>query len=403
MKKDRKDGSKMVKNPDGDRIEKRGSEPGVISKEVKPPIPDQDLKAMELSHELVETSNAIIIGLDINGNITIFNKGAERALGYRKESIEGTSWFEYIIDNDAERGILEVFQWAIDSGFKTQDENKVRSNSGKVIIVSWENTVIFDHAGNLKLILMVGQDITRMKRLEENLRIQSERLMTALDEIALYNDLMVHNINNANTGIMGYLELIKLPNAPGEKRMEFVDRALNEVRKSTSIISDVKIMSLSQTEKEPETVDLSDSIEKAITTLERRYPGNGRSIRREDTDMHVIADDLLVEALIRILEDSINRCEDEELLIDIGIGRDPSLSHLVSGAIHIRIVDNGKPLPKEQLETPLNKPPRWGDKTMGLGHYLVCKMIERYGGFIWLENRKDGGGLETHILLKEAV
>ncbi len=402
MKKD-KNGSERVQNPNGERIEKRDSEPGAISKEVKPSGQDLDLKAMELSYELVETSNAIIIGLDINGNITIFNKGAERALGYKKESIEGTSWFEYIIDNNAERGILEVFQWTIGNGSKTQYENRVRSNSGRVITVSWENTVIFDHSGNLKLILMVGQDITKMKRLEENLRVQSERLMAALDEIALYNDLMVHNINNANTGIMGYLELIKLPDAPLEKRMEFVDRALSEVRKSSSIISDVKIMSLSQTEKEGEAVDLSDSIEKAITILERRYPGNGRSIRREDTDMHVIADDLLVEGLIRILEDAINRCGEKELLIDIRIGRDPSLSHLVSGAIHIRIIDNGKPLPREQLETPLNKPPRWVDKTMGLGHYLVGKIIERYGGFIWLESGKDEGGLETHILLKEAV
>ncbi len=401
MKKDKRTGSERELSPDGDRIEKTGSKPEALSKGDTPPT--QDIKAMELSHELVETSNAIIIGLDINGNITIFNKGAERALGYKKRSIEGTSWFEYIIDSDAERGILEVFQWTIDSGFKTQYENRVRSSSGRVITVSWENTVIFDPAGNLKLILMVGQDITRMKRLEENLRVQSERLMAALDEIALYNDLMVHNINNANTGIMGYLELIKLPSTPQGKRTEFVDRALNEVRKSSAIISDVKIMSLSQTEKEGEAVDLSDSIEEAITILDRRYPGNGRSIRREDTEMHVIADDLLVEALIHILEDSINRCGEEELLIDIEIKRDPSLSHLVSGAIHIRMADNGRPLPSDQLEKPLNKTPRWVEKTVGLGHYLVGKIIEKYGGFIWLENRKDEDGLETHILLREAV
>ena len=401
MKKDEKNGSERAIEPDEGRIEKNGMEQGATGKEATSPIPD--LKAMELSHELVETSNAIIIGLDINGNVTIFNKGAERALGYKKSSIEGTSWFEYIIDNDAERGILEVFQWTIDSGFKTQYENRVRSSSGRVITVSWENTVIFDHTGNLKLILMVGQDITRMKRLEENLRVQSDRLIAALDEIALYNDLMVHNINNANTGIMGYLELIKLPGTPENKKREFVDRALNEVRKSSSIINDVKVMSLSQTETEGEAVNLSDSIEKAITIVERRYPGNGRHIRREEMDMHVIADDLLVEVLIRILEDSINRCGEGELLIDIDVGRDPSLSHLVSGAIHIKMIDNGRPLPKEQLENPLNKPPRWVDKTMGLGHYLLGKMIERYGGFIWLENREGGDGLETHILLKEAV
>ena len=401
MKKDEKNGSERAIEPDEGRIEKNGMEQGATGKEATSPIPD--LKAMELSHELVETSNAIIIGLDINGNVTIFNKGAERALGYKKRSIEGTSWFEYIIDNDAERGILEVFQWTIDSGFKTQYENRVRSSSGRVITVSWENTVIFDNTGNLKLILMVGQDITRMKRLEENLRVQSDRLIAALDEIALYNDLMVHNINNANAGIMGYLELIKLPGTPEKKKREFVDRALNEVRKSSSIINDVKVMSLSQTETEGEAVNLSDSIEKAITIVERRYPGNGRHIRREEMDMHVIADDLLVEVLVRILEDSINRCGEGELLIDIDVGRDPSLSHLVSGAIHIKMIDNGRPLPKEQLENPLNKPPRGVDRTMGLGHYLLGKVIERYGGFIWLENREDGDGLETHILLKEAV
>ena len=66
--------------------------------------------AKGIGEELIETSNAIIIGLDMGGNIQLFNTGASRALGYTFEEVKGTSWFDYLLDRDMDQGKLEVFQ-----------------------------------------------------------------------------------------------------------------------------------------------------------------------------------------------------------------------------------------------------------------------------------------------------
>ena len=45
---------------------------------------------LEFQTRLIQTSNDGIIANDRHGNILIFNEGAERVLGYRKDEVIGT-------------------------------------------------------------------------------------------------------------------------------------------------------------------------------------------------------------------------------------------------------------------------------------------------------------------------
>lgn len=358
-----------------------------------------------IGDELIESSNAIIIGLDLEGNIKLFNKGARRALGYSFDEIEDRPWFDLLLDRDAEKGKLEVLQWNIGSGFRTQYESKVRSRSGMTLTISLENTVIFDDDGNVSLILMIGQDITKTKKLEESLREQTEKLIEAIEEADLYTDLMIHDMHNANAGIMGYLELLDLQGHSEDKKRDYVARALGEVRKSSDIIRDVKLMSRARPQVEPEPVDLQGSIMDAVGRIQED-PENKKVVFEIDTvDVHVLGDDLLQEAFHRIFENSLVHARVKgELKVQVRAKRDPSHSNIVSDPILITLEDNGGGMRSVDLDNAFHRPTRTDLGSHGLGLYLIKRVISRYGGMVWLENTEGKeAGLKVNIILREAV
>jgi PAS domain S-box-containing protein len=360
--------------------------------------------AKDIGEELIETSNAIIIGLDLEGNIQLFNTGATRALGYVFDEVKGTSWFDYLLDRDMDRGKLEVFQWSISSGFRTQYEVRVRSKSGSALTISLENTVIFDEEGNVSMVLMVGQDFTEMKRLETSLREQGVKLVEAIDEVSLYNDLMIHDIHNANAGIMGYLELINIGSMNEEKRKNYIMRALKEVKKSSSIIKDVKLMSLARPISEPVPINLVSVFKNVIERTGIEGSKKGIQIDVDVGDIEISGDELIEEALLRVIENSVYDIGDKKARITIEAKRDPSKSNLVPEPVHITIGDDRGEVSEEQFKTVMERPRRTDLGSHGLGLYLVKKIIDRYGGMVWVEKVKEGDpGLVVHILLKEAI
>ncbi|MEA3559407.1 MAG: PAS domain S-box protein [Candidatus Thermoplasmatota archaeon] len=355
--------------------------------------------------ELIESANAIIIGLDLEGNITLFNKGARRALGYQWEEVKGHPWFDLLLDHDAEKGKLEVLQWNIGSGFRTQYESRVRARSGMTLTISLENTVIFDNEENVSMILMIGQDMTKTKNLEESLKEQTEKLIDAIEESELYTDLMIHDMHNANAGIMGYLELLDLKEVSDRKKKSYIERALGEVRKSSTIIRDVKLMVKARPRMELGPVSLQVEINQAVEKIKEIRADNEPDIEMDMPDLHIIADDLLREAVFRVIENSIEHSKRKaNTRIKIKTNRDPSRSNIIPDPVHLVIQDNGGGMNKKELENVFHRPTRTDLGSNGLGFYLIKRIIDRYGGIIWLENSEEKEkGLSVHILLREAV
>ncbi len=355
----------------------------------------------KMAEELVENSNAVILGINIEGEIQLFNNGANKVLGYTSQEMIGTMWFDYLVDKEGEQGKMEVFQWNIGSGFRTQYESRVRSSSGAIRTLLLENTIIYDKEGEVSMVLMVGQDVTRTKKLEETLREQTEKLAEAMEELTLYNDIMIHDIHNANAGILGYLELLQMDNIPDEKKKQFIDRALSEVRKSSSIIKDVKLMSRSKPGLELEPVELGSAIKNSVDKFIEMGLRADTKITWDAIEFHVSADKMIEEALARVFVNLVLNSSKKDLKISVDVKRDHGKANLIPDPVHISIEDDGGSIPQGQLDSMLENPTssEWGSHKLGL--YLVKKIISGYNGLLWLESSKNGTII--NIVLSEAV
>lgn len=359
-------------------------------------------KRKEIYSEILESSTAIIIGLDPAGRIKIYNKGAQRALGYDHRSVLGRSWFEMVADPGEGKKGMDVFKWDIKDGFRTRFENMIRSSSGAEVAVGWENTILFDKNGEVSLVLMVGQDITQVKALERDLLRREDELKKALEDLSIYSDLMLHDIHNSTAAIMGYLELLGGVEGDSERRKRFSSMALQEARKSVSIMKEIRLLSRIDNTEPLVSVSVTDAFQKAIDDVQRESGKQGMAIETELNDINVIADVFLEDVLARIFE-HFRTGDGTSMRAKVLVRRAPEMSRKLTQPVLITLSAPDTTIPKGMRKTVFTSRPEKGGTSDRLGLYVVRRLIERYGGLIWMDEEPSEGWPRFNMLLREAV
>ncbi len=134
---------------------------------------EEELKHSEERYrELVENANSIILRIDREGRITFFNEFAERFFGYKASEILGKNVIGTIVPPVDTEGIdmTSMIKSILQNPQKYEvNENENITKNGERVWIVWTNRVIVNQNGEEE-ILSVGNDITPIKKLQENLR-----------------------------------------------------------------------------------------------------------------------------------------------------------------------------------------------------------------------------------------
>ncbi len=126
---------------------------------------------------LMETSNAMLIVMDANGDILKFNKSAEDLTGYTKDEVIGKNWFNFAVLDSSRKELKRIFAkvLATDSnGFRVH-ESKIITKDGSERLISWRNSSSIDPFGE-KIVMSFGVDVTERHLAEEQVRLQKDYL-----------------------------------------------------------------------------------------------------------------------------------------------------------------------------------------------------------------------------------
>ena len=138
--------------------------------------------AKDYAENLLQTANAIVIGLDRDGHIREFNRAAERITGYTKEELAGRQFFEVLSPRERFPHAWDAFCKLTVGGFPKNFENPIVTKSGQERHIVWQNNEVREQ-GQIAGTVSFGIDITDRKEMENSLR-QTNETLSALVESA---------------------------------------------------------------------------------------------------------------------------------------------------------------------------------------------------------------------------
>lgn len=145
------------------------------------------------SDNVINTTQALIIGLDPDGKVALFNHHAEESSGWSEEDVAGADFFNKFIPEAEQPNLRALFNDMMAGTVEYADEieTAMQISTGDLINIVWSPTIIKDSkSGTPSLFLATGLDITERKEAEQ-------RVYQANAELAQITERLQGEVNLA--------------------------------------------------------------------------------------------------------------------------------------------------------------------------------------------------------------
>ena len=220
-----------------------------------------------------------------------------------------------------------------------------------------------------------------------------ERQVMATNEIALLNDLMTHDINNFNQGIMGYIELLLQDKRLEEGQRSYAERALLQVRNNARLIDNMRKLAKIRMASDADFVpmDLHEVTSHAGEMVAKANPDRKITVVSNlisDT-YFVMANDFIHELFMNVFSNAVKFDSSKRVRVEVMIAEEASAS---GASWVVSVVDRGRGIPDDRKNTVFERFATGvtGIKGFGLGLSIVKSIVDKYGGRIWVEDRVKG-------------
>ncbi len=340
------------------------------------------------------------------------NPSATEIFGYtHKEMIGQTTNFLHVNEEYLEEFRGNLYPAIEKYGFLKNFEFKMKRKDGTIFNTEHSVLPLFDEQKHRFGWVSVVRDITKRKEAEEKLKESEEKYREAYNLVNFYKDLFAHDMNNILQSILSAAEYYSYFRNDPEKLKDFGD--ISElvkvhIRRGTSLISKVRTLSkLEETEIQLVPIGVFNVLDKSVENAKNSFHEKNINIQIEglSKDAKILGGELLIDVFDNLLNNAIKFSDDDkESMVEIVISkiRAENIKY-----IKFEFKDYGMGIPDErkgnlferQYTEDISK------RGMGMGLSLVKKIVDKYGGKIYVEDRIKGNykeGSNFVVLLKEA-
>jgi PAS domain S-box-containing protein len=146
---------------------------------------------------LLEASLDPLVTIGPDGKITDVNAATEAVTGCTRKKLIGTDFSNYFTDPaQARAGYRQVFQ----EGFVRDYPLEIRHTTGRVTPVLYNATVYRDAAGAIAGVFAAARDVTQLRRAEQTVQAERQRLRDVLETLPAYLVLLTpdYHVSFAN-------------------------------------------------------------------------------------------------------------------------------------------------------------------------------------------------------------
>ena len=241
-------------------------------------------------------------------------------------------------------------------------------------------------------------------------KLAEVNLTEAYSQANLYKDLFAHDINNLLQNILSASELCTLFLDKQEKHYQ-LSKSLaiinDQVRRGSNLISNVrKLSELEETSMQIQAVEICEILKNSINFIKKSFQNREINIQVDSFRKRILvkANELIIDVFENILFNAIRHNRNSNVEISVKLSKEQRNGINLT---KIEFKDNGVGISSDRKKSIFqegSKRIKHG-KGMGLGLSLVKKIVDKYNGEVWVEDRVKGDsskGSNFIILIPEA-
>ncbi|MEO8660462.1 MAG: PAS domain S-box protein [Bryobacteraceae bacterium] len=346
---------------------------------------------------IVESSDDAIVGHDLDCIFTTWNKGAEKTFGYSSDEAIGRSTL-LIADSesgDEMPGVLE----RIKRGERIDQYQAVRrTKNGQPIHVSVTVSPLLDELGRVVGASKIARDITEQVMASERLAQLNAALRRSNEDLERFAFVASHDLQEPLRMISVYSQLLIRACAgkvDGDTGM-FVDYITGGTRRMRELLADLLAYAeIGANREDPvSTIDLNVVLEKVKENLRASIDDSGARVSSVPLPFLKADEVHFIPLFQNLIENAIKYRGADAPQIQIRV--EESAHH-----VQFSVADNGigiEPEYQEKIFAPFKRLHGPNIPGTGIGLAICLRVIERYGGRIWVES-EAGRGATFHFTL----
>jgi len=229
-------------------------------------------EARGFAESLLETANAMIVGLDQEGRVEFVNPMVEELTGYAAAELIGQNWFEQVVPRDIYPEVWEEFARLMKGGLPKGFENPVLTKDGQERVISWSNRELREDE-TIVGTLSVGIDITKRRAAEQDKERLAGQLRQAqkMDSLGTLAGGIAHDFNNILSPIIGYAEIIQMESDPTSDHARNAEGILKASLRARDLVLQILTFSREK-EQEKKPIKIQPVLKEALKLLRASVP-----------------------------------------------------------------------------------------------------------------------------------
>ncbi len=360
---------------------------------------------------IVENTDDVIIGRDLDGMVTSWNAAAERLYGYNAEEMIGKP-LSILIPPDRPTEEIEILARLRQGERVDHYETMRRAKDGRLIPVALTVSPIKGANGEVIGFSKIARDITDQKKAEaerdallkseHTARSQAEEANRVKDEFLA---VLSHELRTPLNAILGWANLLRsgtLDAQNVERALEVVERNATAQSKLIEGVLDVSRIVSGKLQLDVRPLQLSTVVQSAVDSVRPMADAKNMTLRvsnGEEPEPLVNGDASRLQQVVwNLLSNAVKFSPAGG---EIAVSLRP-----VNSSVEIAVKDQGQGIEKEFLPRVFDRFRQADSSTtrkhggLGLGLAIVRHLVELHGGTVTAESEGAGQGATFRVRLQ---
>jgi two-component system sensor kinase FixL len=357
------------------------------------------LKGDERFKQVAESAGDWIWEIDAQGRYTYSNTIVEKVLGYTYEQVIGKYFYDFFLPEEREELKRKAFEgFSRKATFKSFLNRNVRKD-GQIVTIETNGVPVIGEGGKLLGYRGADRDITERKKAEQRQAQLLQQLEKTNQELRNLIYLTSHDLKTPLRGIKTLTDWISTDYADkfDDEGKEKIKLLMSRTDRMYNLIGGIlRYSRVGSTEEEKVLVNLNEIVSDVIDMI---APPENISITVEN-ELPVIKCEriLLIQVFQNLLSNAVKYMDKPKGLIKVGCVEE-------DGFWKFSVSDNGPGIEERNFERIFKifqtLMPRDKFESTGIGLTIVKKIIDMYGGKIWLQSTLGKGTTFFFILPKQ--